>query len=173
MNKNEELIPYYEKARSTLIYDSISGLITWGEKTGKRVNIGDTAGCINSRGYRHIRVTIDNHPRELKAHRIAWFIYYGKLPYALDHVDGLKHNNSILNLRECNHSENAMNRGLNKNNKSGFKGVSWNKADKKWVAKISKDGETFTLGMFNSPKKASLSYEKKAKELFGAFYYKK
>ncbi|KAK9817097.1 hypothetical protein WJX72_009520 [[Myrmecia] bisecta] len=53
-----------------------------------------------------------------------------------DHRDGEKLNNTRANLRVATHAENVRNRGRFKNNTSGYKGVSWNKQNRKWFASI-------------------------------------
>lgn len=58
-----------------------------------------------------------------------------------------------------------MNRGKNKNNKSGYKGVFWSKSAKKWTAQICKDNKKKHLGLFNTPEEAYKEYIKQAKVL--------
>jgi len=58
----------------------------------------------------------------------------------VDHKDGDRLNNCKSNLRICTHSQNAHNRKINKNNTSGYKGVSWNKKRKRWGVRIKSNG---------------------------------
>jgi HNH endonuclease len=64
----------------------------------------------------------------------------------IDHIDGNGLNNQLDNLRFATHAENEANRGKNKNNKSGFKGVSWSKRRRKWLAQIGFEGKQINLG---------------------------
>lgn len=75
----------------------------------------------------------------------------------VDHRDGNGLNNRRSNLRICTQSQNSKNQGLKKNNTSGLKGVSFNKKNSKWVARISVNNKRIHLGSFNSKEKA---YEK-------------
>lgn len=82
----------------------------------------------------------------------------------MDHLDNRKEN-----LRICTRSENMRNRGKNKNNKSGYKGVSWFARDSKWVAGIKHNGKRKYLGLFDDPALAHEAYKKVALELHGEF----
>lgn len=86
----------------------------------------------------------------------------------VDHIDRNGLNNSKLNLRTCTHAENIRNRKLTKGRK-GFKGVYWNKADKKWIARIEKNYKSTYLGSFDCQEAAARAYDKKALLLFGEF----
>lgn len=88
----------------------------------------------------------------------------------IDHVnhDGLDNRRS--NIRVCTNSENQHNsnaRKRNKNNTSGFRGVSWNTTAKRWRAAIKKNLKDIFLGYFSTAEEAGHAYDKKAKELFG------
>ncbi len=107
--------------------------------------------------------------KRYKAHRIIYLMHNKRLPPCIDHIDRECSNNRIENLRESTMSENQCNRSKNKNNKSGYKGVHWNKKSKKWVAKIAFNKKTFYLGLFDNPKEGAEAYNKKAIELHGEF----
>lgn len=68
--------------------------------------------------------------------------------YMIDHRDGVENNCRKNNLRLCNSSKNQMNRKLGINNTSGVSGVSWNKKDNKWIARISVNNNKLYLGRF-------------------------
>ena len=90
----------------------------------------------------------------------------------IDHIDENKANNNVKNLRWATRKDNSCNRGKQKNNTSGFKGVSFNKHTKKFESKISINGKLKHLGLFETAEEASRAYETKAKEIHGNFYYK-
>jgi HNH endonuclease/AP2 domain len=87
----------------------------------------------------------------------------------VDHVNKDKLDNRRQNLRLASKSQNARNRGANKNNTSGFKGVSWNKRDNKWQALIRVHLKKKFLGYFDDPTEAAKAYDKAAKELHEEF----
>jgi hypothetical protein len=70
-------------------------------------------------------------------HRIIWLISNGKFPVkTIDHVNGNRADNRLVNLREATYKENSQNRVKPKNNTSGTKGISWSKKSQKWKAYI-------------------------------------
>ena len=91
-----------------------------------------------------------------------------------DHADGNGLNNQRANLRAASASQNAMNidnRNLSKPAaiSSHFKGVHFDRAAKKWYARIAKDGKRIHLGLFREEVDAATAYNFKAYELFGEF----
>lgn len=87
----------------------------------------------------------------------------------VDHRDRNPLNNSRSNLRLATPQQNLMNKGKQRNNKSGYKGVHFDNRDKKWRASIGFDGKRISLGSFGDPESAYAAYCQAAKELFGAF----
>lgn len=155
-----------DRLRSLLGYEPLTGKFTWLKTTNRRVRAGDEAGCIDQDGYRVIGVD----GRQYAAHRLAWLYVHGTWPKdQTDHIDGDKLNNAIANLREATHSENQANRGRQKNNSSGFKGVSWSQFRKKWAAAICVKGCTLSLGFFSCPAEAHRAYVEASRRLHGEF----
>ena len=70
-NKNEELSPYYKKAKELLSYNPDTGFFTWKVKVAKKIKIGDKAGTRDSYGYIQIKVN----GKKISAHRLAWYLY--------------------------------------------------------------------------------------------------
>ncbi len=93
----------------------------------------------------------------------------GKRNKEIDHRDGNGLNNQRSNLRFCTHAENMRNRNIQKNNTSGYKGVSWNKNARKWQAVIKYNGTHIYLGLFFCLVSAARTYDGKARELYGEF----
>lgn len=90
----------------------------------------------------------------------------------VDHIDRDGLNNRRSNLRLCSTSQNLRNRGPNKNNTTGFKGVAFYKAYQKWSAQIMYERSPIHIGYFDSPEEAALAYDRKAIELFGEYAYR-
>lgn len=88
-----------------------------------------------------------------------------------DHSNGNGLDNRRSNIRTCDAKQNSRNRRLANNNKSGFKGVSWKAAKRKWVATITVDGNCYYLGSFTCVLKAAKIYDAAAKVKFGDFAY--
>jgi hypothetical protein len=85
----------------------------------------------------------------------------------IDHINGERTDNRWLNLRESTRSENQQNRGVNKNNKAGVKGVS--RHGNSWRAVISANGRTIRLGTFTSIEEAEIAYKDASNKLHGKF----
>lgn len=106
--------------------------------------------------------------REIRMHREVLGLQPGD-GLEGDHINGDKLDNQKCNLRSCTRSENERNKPLSSRNTSGFKGVCWNKKDKRWRAKIKVNGKIIPLGNYLKPEDAYAAYCKAALELHGEF----
>ena len=142
-----------ERLRELLSYDPETGIFTWRMHFG-RVKSGTVAGCL-TRGYIAVRVN----KRMMFAHRLAWLHAYGRWPIGdIDHINGVRNDNRLVNLRECNRSENKQNSNAHKDNKSGFMGVSKIKGADRWRSEICVNRKNRHLGSFKSPELAYAAY---------------
>lgn len=100
------------------------------------------------------------------------FIMDAKPGEMIDHWDGDSMNNACDNLRRCTQVQNNFNqKGPKHNSVSGFKGVYWHKAAKKWAAEVRYDGKKYYLGIFDDVKDAARAYNAKALELDPEYAY--
>jgi hypothetical protein len=105
------------------------------------------------------------------SHRLAWFYVYGQWPVAdIDHINGNTKDNRIDNLREATRSQNLGNRKINKNNKTGLKGVYLDYRGK-YRAQITAGGNSKTkyIGSFTTAQEAHTAYMAEAVRHFGPF----
>lgn len=102
------------------------------------------------------------------AHRIIWKMITGGEPATVDHADCDPANNRWANLRAASLAQNNANRGANKNNTSGFKGVRQHKCGR-WVARITVDWKEHHLGLFDTPEEAHAAYVIAAQRLCGEY----
>jgi hypothetical protein len=108
--------------------------------------------------------------REYQSHHVAWCIVTGEWPATeIDHIDKNPMNDRWSNLRLATRVQQAANRNLQSNNTSGYKGVRWSKRDKKWIARITFDGNIKDLGYFDNPEEAAHAYNKGAIRYHGEF----
>lgn len=87
----------------------------------------------------------------------------------VDHIDGDTLNCRRYNLRQCSNAENLRNRGAQKNNKSGYKGVCWANGIQKWMAQIKVNRKTIHLGNFDDVLEAAQAYRAAAIKYHGEF----
>jgi len=87
----------------------------------------------------------------------------------IDHVNGRKYDNRLVNLREATRQQNAANSKKRKHNTSGFKGVYWIERTRRWRASIHKDRKHIHIGYFDKPEEAHAAYCKAAQRHFGKF----
>lgn len=150
-------VEYYLPAKDLLDYNPEDGNLRWRVPLGNFSRVGTVAGGMTNRGYIHVRVS----GTKLLAHRIAWFLTHGTLPDHIDHINGVKTDNRMANLRACTASENAMNRQRpSVLNTSGHTGVLWNQRLSKWTASIQFEKESSHLGVFSSKEDAIEAREK-------------
>ncbi|MCK6984088.1 HNH endonuclease, partial [Enterobacter roggenkampii] len=104
------------------------------------------------------------------AHRLAWLLHYGEWPsQPIDHINGIKTDNSIINLRLCSLSQNQFNKPTQKNNTTGVKGVYWNKRDKRYVASVQFNGKKYSAGHHKDIESAKEAVMKLREKLAGEF----
>lgn len=104
------------------------------------------------------------------AHRLAFLYMTGSWPVnRVDHKDCNPLNNAFINLRQATASQNAANRGVDKRNTSGYKGVSFYKPLGRWVAHIRHNYRLKSLGYFDTKEEAAEAYKKAAEAAFGDF----
>lgn len=119
MQKNVKLWSPREIKYLRTRFEDINGAVAW--KSGSRE--GRKAGSLDDAGYRVICMQKNGRRHFLKAHRVMWALYNDTIPPVIDHIDRDRDNNSIENLRESNAKDNALNKGVYSNNKTGVSGV--------------------------------------------------
>jgi hypothetical protein len=87
----------------------------------------------------------------------------------VDHINGETLDNRRENLRLCTREQNTFNTRRRSNNKSGYKGVSWDSQTKKWRATITFRKKFYDLGRFAEFEDAVKARKEKASELFSLF----
>lgn len=165
-----ELIEEYLELDPTAKYG-----LRWKRSIYRQIKKGDEAGYLkpgrtNKIGYAAVRLK----GVVYYVHRIIYYLYTKTDPelFTIDHIDGNTLNNAVTNLRLATNTENQRNRtSKNKNNKSSYKGVTWDKNRNKWLAQISVNGKNKFLGRYDSLEKAASTYDKAALIYYGEFSY--
>lgn len=131
LDVNQAMIKEY------LDYNPETGHLIWIKQASRRVVLNTRAGSlIPKTGYRSINFL----GRSFPEHHVVWCWVHGTWPkHQIDHINHVRDDNRISNLREVTHSENARNRLKRSNTKVGEAGIWFNKRTKKYVAEITMD----------------------------------
>ena len=158
-----------EIVRELLIYQPKTGQLFW-RKRRSNVPKGKLAGYINTYGYRILSIAVGGVNKRYPAHRLIWLYVHGRLPKVwIDHINGNKGDNRLVNLREATPTQNHANKRRMKNNTSGFKGVCFDKTRKLWMASFCADYKQKNLGRFTTPEAAHEAYMAAARKYHGEF----
>jgi HNH endonuclease len=144
-----------ERLRELLEYDKDTGVFTHKIKKGF-TRVGIVAGCTNNIGYQVINVLKTIH----LAHRLAWLYVYGEHPiYCIDHINGDRLDNRIVNLRDIPKAQNHQNiKGPISSNTSGHLGVHFSKRRNAFIAQIALNQKRIYIGQFKTIDDASAAY---------------
>lgn len=150
-----ELVLTQARLMEVLHYCAETGLFTWITSHKRGVSPGKRAGSVTNHGYVSIRV--DDKP--YLAHRLAWLYVYGELPVKqIDHINGIRTDNRIQNLRECFGFENQQNMKRRIDNSSGLTNVSFHRQTGKWRSYITSHGRSKFLGLYQTKELAYEAY---------------
>jgi len=134
--------------RRLVRYEAETGLL-FSAETGIRV-----LARMNSNGYFCGEIS----GRKLLAHRAAWAIVHGSWPTVIDHINRVKTDNRLCNLREASWSQNALN-SVRGSGRSPFRGVAYLPSKDRWVARF----QDAYLGCFATEMEAAIAYDATAR----------
>lgn len=155
------------RVRELFGYCESTGNLIWKITKSAKAVAGSIAGSENQRG--HVNIQVDR--RIYAAHQLVYLYHHGHIPTEIDHVNQIKTDNRISNLRECTSTQNKGNIGLLSSNTSGYRGVSLNSRSRKWHAQIKIKGMQTYLGRCDSAEDAARLYNVAALNHFGEFAY--
>lgn len=138
-----------------LSYNEHTGEFRWNIRSGKS-KPNSLAGSLKTNGY----IAIQLFGYMYQAHRLAWFYFYGSWPKnQIDHINGIKNDNRIENLRDVTSFINQHNQtAAHRNSNSGALGVSFDKNSGKWKSQININGKKTHIGLYNSKEEAHNAY---------------
>lgn len=152
------------RLRELLDYDPATGVFQWKVNRRHNARVGAVAGYINHRGYRQIKID----GRGYSAHRLAWMFVHGCWPSGeIDHKNTTPGDNHFANLRDGTHADNMHNTRRQRNNTTGFKGVSARCG--RYRAQIKANKKHIHLGTFDTPQAAHQAYCAASAKYHGAF----
>lgn len=109
------------------------------------------SNCISNKGYIQCATTFKGKTINIKGHQFIYFMYHGKIPKIIDHINCVRDDNRIINLREVSFQENAF-------NKRNVKGFYYDKNKKKYRSAIKVNEKNIFLGYFNNELDAHKAY---------------
>ena len=136
-------------------YDQERGVLIWKNHWSGTIRtkyIGRNAGNINRKGYRAVTINF----KEKLAHHLIWFLEHDVWPTQIDHINGDKTDNRIVNLRHVTTRQNCNNFKIHRRGK--LVGASWEKRRLKWESYIHFGNKKKHLGYFNSELEAHQRY---------------
>ena len=144
----------FDVFKDLFLYNPLSGLLTNNITRNNNAKKGAIAGSRDGQGY--LLVSLKN--TLYKAHRIAWLLSHGSIDATLtiDHIDGVRDNNRLKNLRLVTHQHNNWN--VTKAAGKWPLGVSWHKNRNKFRASIRANNKTVHIGYFDCPDEAHQAY---------------
>lgn len=142
--------PILTQKRLRELFTYSDGELLWRSSRGC-IRAGSVAGYKMPTGYFYVGVDGQNH----YLHRLIWFFFNGQNPkHTIDHINHDKGDNRIENLRDVTQKVNSRNMGNVKQNSLGFAGVTFNKRDNRWLAKIKVDYKQIYLGQYETLEEA-------------------
>ena len=162
---NHKPMPPYDELSRHLKYDPCTGRAIWLISPTHTIPAGSIAGYFGKYHLIHYKNKL------YKAHRLFWFLQTKQDPgdLTIDHIDENKLNNKFSNLRLATYSEQAQNISKRKSNKSGHRGVFWDKTRQKYLAFINFNGKFLNLGRYKTFEQAVATRQAKELELHGQF----
>ena len=137
--------PCLKRLKKMLSYDADTGNFRWRLSPRNRTMAGDRAGYHNDQGY--LLVTVDGY--KFRLHTLAWAFTHGEFPVnQIDHINRVRDDNRITNLREACQVVNMHNASKRSDNTTGVTGVYFRKDTQKYFAQINSHGKTYRLGNF-------------------------
>lgn len=156
-----------EVVRELLHYDPETGIFTWRErdrkwfttdrscKTWNSRFAGKKTGCVQEMGRGYLCVRISVLDRLWLAHRLAWLWMEGDpIPEHIDHENHDATDNRWSNIRSSNPMHNSRNASKRVDNTTGTCGLTWNKNDSIWIARVTHNGFRHYLGRFTNKTEA-------------------
>lgn len=151
-----------ERLKAELDYNPDTGVFIRKKNSGGLL-AGTVAGGTNQDGYIRLRVG----GKKYMAHRLAWFWCHGEFPEdEIDHINCVRDDNRISNLRNSDRVGNCANRRLRKGHSTGLKGV--RRHGKRFVASCGGGADRY-LGVYDTAEAAHAAYLKAANDNFGEF----
>lgn len=141
--------------RALMVYDPDTGIFTWRHTLRRICRQGDVVGSKKGGGY----LEVEYQGNRISLHRLAWLYVTGHWPRGvIDHINGVKSDNRICNLRDVDPSINAQNqRRARVSNQSGRIGAHARKTGG-FESRIKVGADSIYIGKFDTAEEAHEAY---------------
>lgn len=161
-------VEIFAYASKHISYDPDTGSLRWiPREVAKAQDIAWNTRYANkecgniSDGYVKIVMKKNERRLRIRAHRFCWYFCYGEPPNGvIDHINQIRSDNRISNLRDVDRKTNQRNTKLRVDNTSGYVGVTYHKQSQKWMAQANMGGKCHFLGLFENAEDASIASKK-------------
>lgn len=120
-----------------------------------------------SHGYAYFTDNTSTPRKTIKLHNFILEHYPSDI--VIDHINGDKLDNRLINLRFVSNKENIRNSSGKNNSTSFYKGVSWDSSRNKWIASIQYNGKTHHIGRFDNEEECAKAYDKECIKIYGKY----
>ena len=159
-----------ELLRENFRYDPETGNFFWNKQTvNNNRNLVYPISCRDKDGYVIVGSVLSGKFKNYRVHRLIWIYVHGEITHEIDHINGIRDDNRLCNLREVTHQQNMMNR-VRKKTKNQLRGIYKVKGKTpSWAAEITCQGVKHYLGVYKTPEEANLAYEEARAKYFKEF----
>lgn len=134
------------------LFEYKDGNLYWKKPLSYKTRVGSVAGSLKSTGY----VVTQINGKFYKNHRLVFMLHHGYFPPCIDHINGIRSDNRIENLREASRTQNQYNKKISGNSLTNIKNVLFNKITGKWQVRIRINGQRINFGSYDNPEIAEL-----------------
>lgn len=154
-----------ELLRALFQYDPFTGVLR--NRLGRGgAAIGSIAGAKAVNGY----IAVSVFKKKYFAHRVIWAVRYGTWPEdEIDHINTVRDDNRLVNLRCATQVQNSHNTGARKHSLTGIKGVSVIPETGRYRVRVRSEGKVYNVGCYESESRAALAAQTARKKLHGEF----
>lgn len=127
------------------------GNLWWRDVTGRKASKQGKAAWKNKTGYNYINIG----SAKYKQARLIWIMFCGHTEKMIDHINGVRDDDRLENLREADAKDNMWNKSRGRNSATGYRGVTHCKWTGRFVAEVRASGKRVFFKRFDTAEEAN------------------